>query len=66
MIIIERALPLAVSSASSLEYDPRNRHFAEWRFLLFTIIVTVKGSICNVIRMATSPFSGGVANRRSV
>ena len=34
----------------------RNRHLAEWRFLLFTIIVTVKAPICNVIRMASSPF----------
>ena len=36
----------------------RNRHLAEWRFLLFTMIVTVKGPICNVIRMASPP-SGG-------
>ena len=34
----------------------RNRHLAEWRFLLFTIIVTVKEPICKVIRMVSPPF----------
>ena len=35
----------------------RNRHLAEWRFLLFrTMIVTVKAPICNVIRMSLTPF----------
>ena len=34
----------------------RNRHLAEWRFLLFTIIVTVKAPICNVIRISSTPF----------
>lgn len=38
--------------------NPRNRHFAEWRFLLFTMIVTVKAPMCNVIRMASPPFRG--------
>ena len=33
----------------------RNRHLAEWRFLLFTIIVTVKEPICKVIRMVSPP-----------
>ena len=41
----------------------RNRHLAEWRFLLFTMIVTVKGPICNVIRMASPP-SGGCGEQR--
>ena len=31
---------------------PRNRHFAEWRFLRFTMIVTVNAPICNVIRIS--------------
>ena len=34
----------------------RNRHLAEWRFLLFTMIVTVNRPICNVIRIAPPPF----------
>ena len=37
---------------------PRNRHFAEWRFpRLFTIMVTVKAPICNVIRISFTSFS---------
>ena len=40
----------------------RNRHLAEWRFLLFTIIVTVKSLIWNVIRIVSPPL-GDVANR---
>ena len=36
----------------------RNRHLPGWRFLLFTMIVTVKGPICNVIRMCLTPFQG--------
>ena len=40
----------------------RNRHLAEWRFLLFTIIVTVKSLIWNVIRIVSPPF-GDVTNR---
>ena len=35
---------------------------AEWRFLLFTIIVTVKSLIWNVIRIVSPPL-GDVANR---
>ncbi len=34
----------------------RNRHRSGWRFLLFTMIVTVNGPICNVIRTASPPF----------
>ena len=34
----------------------RNRHLAEWRFLLFTMIVTVNRPICSVIRMVSPPF----------
>ena len=34
----------------------RNRHLAEWRFLLFTMIVTVNRPICSVIRMGLTPF----------
>ena len=40
----------------------RNRHLAEWRFLLFTIIVTVKSLIWNVIRIVSPPL-GDVTNR---
>nr|DAU57071.1 MAG TPA: hypothetical protein [Caudoviricetes sp.] len=32
---------------------------AEWRFLLFTMIVTVKAPICNVIRMSLTPLRVG-------
>jgi len=39
-----------------LLYVKRSRHLAEWRFLLFTIIVTVNRPICNVIRMSSPPF----------
>ena len=39
-----------------------NRHLPEWRFLLFTIIVTVKSPIWNVIRIVSPPF-GDVTNR---
>ena len=34
----------------------RNRHLAEWRFLLFTMIVTVKDPICRMVY-----FGGGLA-----
>ena len=34
----------------------RNRHLAEWRFLLFTMIVTVNRPICSVLRMVSPPF----------
>ena len=51
-----------VKEQSSI-YFKRNRHFAEWRFLLFTIIVNVKLPIWNVIRMWLHPLSGGVADR---
>ena len=34
----------------------RNRHLAEWRFLLFTMIVTVNRPRCSVIRMVSPPF----------
>ena len=37
----------------------RNRHRAGWRFLRFTMIVTVKGPICSVIRMSSTPFRVG-------
>nr|DAW87948.1 MAG TPA: hypothetical protein [Bacteriophage sp.] len=39
-----------------IKQSSRNRHLAEWRFLLFTIIVTVNRPICSVIRMASPPF----------
>ena len=41
-------------SNECLQDKPRNRHFAEWRFLLFTIIVTVNRPICNVIRIGVT------------
>ena len=34
----------------------RNRHLAEWRFLRFTMIVTVKAPMCNVMRICLTPF----------
>ena len=34
----------------------KDRHLAEWRSLLFTMIVTVNRPICNVIRIAPPPF----------
>ena len=34
----------------------KDRHLAEWRSLLFTMIVTVNRPICNVIRIASPPF----------
>ena len=38
----------------------RNRHLAEWRFLLFTVIVMVKLPICmvSVIGMVLTSFMG--------
>nr|DAI95289.1 MAG TPA: hypothetical protein [Bacteriophage sp.] len=39
-----------------IKQSSRNRHLAEWRFLLFTIIVTVNRPICSVIRMGLTPF----------
>ncbi len=36
---------------------------AEWRLLLFTIIVTVYLPICNVIRISVTPFQEGLAKR---
>ena len=42
----------------------RNRHLAEWRFLLFTMIVTVKGPTCSVIRIGLTPFRRSWLNRR--
>ena len=45
-------------SNECLQDKPRNRHFAEWRFpRLFTIMVTVKAPICNVIRISFTSFS---------
>ena len=59
IIKVERALPVSGQPSSSfLRIVFGNRHLAEWRFLLFTMIVTVKGPICNVIRMASPPFRG--------
>ena len=40
-----------------------NRHWAEWRLLLFTMIVTVKRPICKVIRMLVTSFREMMANR---
>ena len=36
----------------------RNRHLAKWRFLRFTVAVTVNYPICRVIRIYVHPFSG--------
>ena len=47
----------------TVQFQERNRHLPEWRFLLFTIIVTVKDPICNVIRMRNTSLPGGVADR---
>ena len=45
----------------------RNRHLAEWRFLLFTVSVMVNLPICtvNVIGICSPPL-GDVANRLSL
>ena len=55
IIETERALRQAVSPGK-LRFHNGNRHFAEWRFLRFTMIVTVKAPICKVIRMSLTPF----------
>ena len=47
------------------EKPSRNRHLPEWRFLLFTIIVTVKAPICNVIRIRPHLLSEDVASHLS-
>ena len=57
IIQIERALRQAVSP-KSVERFQGNRHPARWRFLLFTIIVTVNRPICNVIRIGLTPLFG--------
>ena len=56
IIEIEKALRQAVSPSSLCFYLPRNRHLPGWRFLRFTMIVTVKAPICKVIRMSLTPF----------
>ena len=43
---------------ASLSHKHRNRHLPGWRFLRFTMIVTVNCPICNVIRIYTPPFEG--------
>ncbi len=42
-----------------LGFQNRNRHRAGWRFLRFTIMVTVKEPICKVIRMRFTSFREG-------
>ena len=44
----------------------KDRHLAEWRSLLFTMIVTVNRPICNVIRIAPPPFRDGVSQPPAV
>jgi hypothetical protein len=52
---IERVLRQAVGpNEVNLKFH-RNRHLPEWRFLRFTMIVTVKAPICSVIRTASPP-----------
>ena len=53
-IILIEALRQAVSPMIVLP-NSKNRHRAGWRFLRFTMIVTVNAPICNVIRMASPP-----------
>ena len=58
---VEKALPDS-GSARRFLFWLRNRHLAEWRFLLFTVTVTVYPKIWNVnVIGITSPPSGGVA-----
>ena len=61
---IEKALPRSGSALLGF-YCSRNRHLAEWRFLLFTRIVTVQNRTwnVNVIGIATPPFTGAWRNR---
>ena len=48
IISMKRALPISGwLKFNSLLWN-RNRHLAEWRFLLFTVIVMVKLPICTV------------------
>lgn len=54
-IIKQRALRQAVSP-KWLGFYKKNRHLPGWRFLLFTMIVTVNRPMCNVIRIASPPF----------
>ena len=46
-----------------LGFHKRNRHRSGWRFLLFTMIVTVKVPMCNVIRMQPHLLSEESASR---
>ena len=65
---MKRALPISGWLKIVAFLILRNRHLAEWRFLLFTVIVMVKLPICTVNVMGTmlTPFVGDVANRLSV
>ena len=68
IISMKRALPISGQLKVNSFLWNRNRHLAEWRFLLFTVIVMVKLPICTVNVMGTmlTPFVGDVANRLSV
>ena len=46
-----------------LGFQNRNRHRAGWRFLRFTMIVTVYGPICSVIRIMPHLLSEESASR---
>ena len=65
---MKRALPISGWLKIIAFLILRNRHLAEWRFLLFTVIVMVKLPICTVKVIGTmlTPFVGDVANRLSV
>ena len=45
---VKRALPISGLLKMVFLFFHRNRHLAEWRFLLFTVIVMVKLPICTV------------------
>ena len=53
---IERRCDKRLALTKVLVNQKRNRHRAGWRFLRFTMIVTVNGPICKVIRMRLTPF----------
>ena len=65
IITNRRAMHQAVGPVQGEGFKLRNRHLREWRFLLFTIIVTVNCPIWSVIRIKSPPFGVNVTDRLS-
>ncbi len=61
-----RALPVNGSAQRRFRFKYRNRHRAGWRFLRFTMIVTVYGPICSVIRIMPHLLSEELASPPTV